>query len=223
MLQREMGFSTDRWRREAAAAAHQPDAVHLVRPADPEHLHKLVAVALGLQAEAAARQRHAAVLGAHGGVERAEEHAQVRRAPQVHHGMKRLQVGTRGKFTSEMFSKDKKGGGGAGLLFYQAPRPPRWTHAEICLCWCRQGLCAAAGPTLRPTDTLSHHADPLTPICPPPPPAEVNSLNPQSQTNCSISLPLSRHRNPTQVNHTPKHPPPKLKDAGMTEMRGRGK
>ena len=76
---------------------YPPGALHLLRPADPEHVHELVAVAPGLQTEAAAGQSHAAVLGAHGGVERTQEHPEVRRALQVHHGMERLQGETEGR------------------------------------------------------------------------------------------------------------------------------
>lgn len=68
----------------------QPVAVHLLRPADTKHVHQFVAVALGLQAEAAAGEGHPAVLGAHGGVEGAQEHPEVRGALEVHHGMERL-------------------------------------------------------------------------------------------------------------------------------------
>lgn len=72
----------------------QPVAVHLLRPADTEHVHELVAVAPGLQAEAAAGQGHPPVLGADGGVEGAQEHPEVRGALQVHHGMEGLQEET---------------------------------------------------------------------------------------------------------------------------------
>lgn len=74
---------------------YKPAAVHLLGPADPKHVHEFVAVALGLQTEAAAGQGHAAVLAAHWGVQRAQEHAQVWRALQVHHGMEGLHRGNR--------------------------------------------------------------------------------------------------------------------------------
>jgi len=73
----------------------QPVAVHLLWPADTKHVHQFVAIAFCLQTEAAAGQRHPAVLGTHRSVERAEEHPELRRALQVHHGMERLHVGHR--------------------------------------------------------------------------------------------------------------------------------
>lgn len=56
----------------------QPVAVHLLRPTDTKHVHEFVAVALGLQTEAAAGQGHPAVLRAHRDVERAQEHPELR-------------------------------------------------------------------------------------------------------------------------------------------------
>lgn len=71
---------------------YQPVAVHLLRPADTEHVHQFVAVALGLQTEAAAGQSHPAVLGTHRSVERAQKHTELWRALQVNHGMERLRA-----------------------------------------------------------------------------------------------------------------------------------
>ena len=85
-------------REKDSLLSYQPVALHLLRPADPKHVHEFVAVALGLQTEAAAGQSHPAVLCTHGGVERAQEHPEVRRALQVHHGVERLQVEKRERF-----------------------------------------------------------------------------------------------------------------------------
>lgn len=79
---------------------HQPVAVHLLWPADTKHVHQLVAVALGLQTEAATRQRDPTVLGTNWGVERTQEHPELRGALQVHHGMERLQVETERRNTT---------------------------------------------------------------------------------------------------------------------------
>ena len=76
---------------------YRPVAVHLVGPADPEHVHEAVAVAARLQAEAAAGQGDAAVLGAHRRVQRTQEHPQLLGALQVHHGVEGLCVGGRGE------------------------------------------------------------------------------------------------------------------------------
>lgn len=82
----------------------QPVAVHLLRPADAKHVHQLVAVTLGPQAEVAARQRHPAVLGAHGGVEGAQEGPEVWGALEVHHGVEGLQVEQRDRSTRTLVS-----------------------------------------------------------------------------------------------------------------------
>lgn len=70
-----------------------PLAVHLLGPAEAEDLHELKALGLGALAQPSAWHRHAAVLGAHGRVQGAEEGPQVGGALQVHHGMKGLWVG----------------------------------------------------------------------------------------------------------------------------------
>lgn len=70
--------------------AHQPVAVHLLRPADAKHVHDFVAVAFGLQTQPAAGRGRAAILAADGRVQSAQKHPELGGALQVDHGVEGL-------------------------------------------------------------------------------------------------------------------------------------
>lgn len=72
------------------AHKHTPATLHVIWPGDSKYLHEFVTLALGSLAEGATWHGHLTVHHTHGGVQRAQEHPQVRAALQVNHGMKRL-------------------------------------------------------------------------------------------------------------------------------------
>lgn len=67
-----------------------PATLCLVWPGHPKHLHEIVAVSLGAVAQGSAGHGHPAILHTDWSVEGTQEHPQVLRTLQVHHGVEGL-------------------------------------------------------------------------------------------------------------------------------------